>query len=93
MNESTCRACGKPIIWMKTKAGRTMPCDARLQLYWQSDEGSQRILTHAGELKRCELHGIPEEASGMGRTPHWGSCANPDRFRKRGTANEKSTVL
>ena len=92
MNNSTCRACGKAIVYMKTKAGKSMPCDEPLRLYWQSDTGSQRIITHAGEVVRCELTGIPEQASGLGRTPHWGSCTNPDRFRKRGKANGQSRV-
>lgn len=88
MSESQCRACGKPLVYMKTKAGKTMPCDAMLRMYWQSDEGSQRVLNHAGELVRCELIGTPEQASGMGRTPHWGNCTSPDQFRKRGKQNE-----
>lgn len=92
MNNSTCRACGKAIVYMKTKAGKSMPCDEPLRLYWQSDTGSQRIITHAGEVVRCELTGIPEQASGLGRTPHWGSCTNPDRFRKRGKQHETSRV-
>lgn len=58
MNNSTCRACGKAIVYMKTKAGKSMPCDEPLRLYWQSDTGSQRIITHAGEVVRCELTGI-----------------------------------
>ena len=84
MTEARCRACGRPIVWMKTKTGKTMPCDAQLKLFWQSEEGSQRVLTHAGELVRCELIGNADESTGLGRTPHWGNCTQPDQFRKRG---------
>ena len=84
MSETRCRACGKPIIWMRTKAGKSMPCDALLIAYWDAPEGSQRVLTHSGELVRCELTGHKDEMTGVGRTPHWGSCTNPNQFRKRG---------
>lgn len=87
MTNTRCRACGKPIVYMKTKAGKSMPCDEHLRLYWQSENGSQRVITHSGEVVRCELTGDPQKASGMGRTPHWGNCTQPDQFRKRGKTN------
>lgn len=87
MTNPRCRACGKPIIWMKTAAGKTMPCDPDLRWYWAREDGSQRILTHSGELVRCELTGNRDEATGLGRTPHWGNCTQPDQFRKRGKTN------
>ena len=88
MNTSRCRACGKPIIYMKTRLGKFMPCDLPLVPYWISEDGSKRVLTHSGELVRCELTGNHDDITGHGRTPHWGSCKNPDRFRKRGKKNE-----
>lgn len=27
MNKATCRGCGAPIVWIKTPAGKAMPCD------------------------------------------------------------------
>jgi len=88
MSNIRCRACGKPIIYMKTKAGKSMPCDLPLVPYWGSEDGSERVLTHSGELVRCELTGNRDDITGHGRTPHWGSCTNPDRFRKRGKRHE-----
>ena len=28
MKKSTCRGCGAPIVWIRTAAGKSMPCDA-----------------------------------------------------------------
>lgn len=78
-----CRSCGKPIVFMRTSAGRSMPCEPDLQFYWRNPEGSQTVINHAGELVRCELKGAMDESSGLGRVIHWGICDNPDRFRKR----------
>jgi hypothetical protein len=33
MNTVPCKGCGKPIIFLKTKAGKTMPLDARAAVY------------------------------------------------------------
>jgi hypothetical protein len=87
---STCKACGKPIIWMKTKATKNMPCDADLVPYWESASGTKRVLTLNGEIIKCELSGDEQKATGIGRTPHWGSCTSPDQFRKRGKQHETS---
>jgi hypothetical protein len=84
MTESTCRCCGKPIIWMKTKAGRNMPCDDKLVPYWAKADGHTCVLTNAGELRKCELSGESGTETGQGRVPHWITCNDPDQFRKRG---------
>jgi len=88
MSNIRCRACGQPITWMKTKTGKSMPCDVGLVPYWECEGGTQRVLTHSGELVRCELTGNLDDITGHGRTPHWGNCTNPNRFRKRGKKHE-----
>lgn len=84
MSNTRCAACGKPITWMKTKAGKSMPCDSQLVQYWEDENGQDKVITHAGEIVRCSLQGPGDERTGLGRVPHWGSCTNPNRFRKRG---------
>lgn len=88
MSTIRCRACGKPIIYMKTQAGKSMPCDAELVPYWGSETGTKRVLNHSGELVRCELAGNHDDVTGVGRTPHWGTCTSPNQFRKRGKTHE-----
>ena len=33
MKKATCRGCGAPIVWIRTAAGKSMPCDAEPVLY------------------------------------------------------------
>lgn len=81
---SKCRSCGKPIVWMKTKAGKNMPCDEALVLYWADEQGKDTVINHAGEAVRCSLTGANELLSGLGRVPHWATCDSPDQFRAGG---------
>ena len=33
MKTTTCKACGKPIVWIRTTKGKSMPCDAEPVAY------------------------------------------------------------
>lgn len=78
-----CRACGAPIIWIKTPAGKSMPCNAGGVFYWQKDGGKSRVVTANGEVVSCVLSGDTGEATGIGYIPHWATCKAPEKFRKR----------
>lgn len=38
-----CSGCGKQVIWIKTTAGKNMPCNPELKNYKQG--GSERVVT------------------------------------------------
>lgn len=78
----TCRACGAPIVWIKTPAGKDMPCDATPVFYQAKKNGRQKIVTKNGEVIACEIVSDPDKATGTGYIPHWGNCSAPDKFRK-----------
>ncbi len=80
---ATCKSCGAPIVWVKTPAGKWLPCDEGLLAYKQDDEaGGDTVVTDDGEVIRCHLH-FDGFATGMARMPHWATCSEPDRFRRR----------
>lgn len=81
---SKCRSCGMPIVWLKTTAGKNMPCDAEPVLYWRDEGGKDTVITRAGEVIRCSLHGDNELLSSLGRVPHWVTCDSPEQFRMGG---------
>ena len=84
MNVTTCRSCGAPIVWIKTRAGKSMPCDAKPVNYRISPEGSTKLVTPAGDVVGCvEVVPYPADDTEMGYTPHWATCNAPDSFRKR----------
>lgn len=79
---SKCRSCGAEIIWIKTKAGKNMPCDADQVVYWERKGGSQKIVRPDGEIVSAELDGIPGLATGIGYISHFATCPNAGAHRK-----------
>ena len=77
-----CKSCGKEIVWIKTIAGKAMPCDAEPRYYCQHMGDKSKIVTPNGEVLSCEILENPEQATGIGYTPHWGTCSAPNRFRR-----------
>ena len=82
MGQATCRACGAPILWIKTRAGKSMPCDAKPQSYVESPGGPQKIVTTAGDVISCNLVEV-HQSNKRGYVPHWATCPNADSFRRR----------
>lgn len=67
-NFGKCRSCGQQVIWIKTVAGKNMPCNPQLVTYRQGN-GKEKIVTPNGEVlsgeagrrrnagrNRCRLH-------------------------------------
>ena len=76
---SKCRSCGAEIIWIRTKAGKNMPCDAMPRYFAEADGGSITFVTPDGEVK----HGECMEPGIMGYIPHWVTCPDAFKFRRR----------
>lgn len=55
MNKATCRGCGAPIVWIKTPAGKAMPCDPAPVYYKAATGGKDKIVTTRGEVVSCEI--------------------------------------
>ena len=82
-NEATCRSCGKRILWIKTKHGKSMPCDAQPINYRINPESRTKLVTPAGDVVACDIVKDPAEAQGWGYVPHWSTCDSPNKFRRR----------
>lgn len=83
MRITKCKACGAPIVWIKTMSGKSMPCDTSPQYYTQKpNSGSKKIVTQNGEVLSCEYTEDPYKATGIGYAPHWGTCPEADKFKK-----------
>lgn len=70
----TCRICGERILWVKTKAGRSMPVDPELINYRAVPGGKERIVTPEGMVvagEKCSTDG----AEGYGYISHFATCA------------------
>lgn len=58
-----CAGCGAMVIWVKTQAGKNMPCDPTLHNYKIDPTGKEKIVTQTGKVvtggnrSRCTVGG------------------------------------
>lgn len=81
----TCKSCGAPIIWIKTAAGKSMPCDAEPLPYRASQNGAAIVVTPNGETLKADIEDTPEKATGIGYISHFATCPNAALHRRRRT--------
>ena len=78
-----CRSCGAEIVFQRTRAGKSMPCDPRLVPFWADIRAKEKVITEDGDVVSCRLEGEPEEMTNVGRIPHWATCPSAGQHRKR----------
>lgn len=74
-NGSYCRKCGQRIVWIKTVAGKHMPCDRVLIPYWIPPRrtGRERFVTEEGKVVAAE-RSPGARIDGEGYIPHFATC-------------------
>ena len=77
-----CKSCGADIIWIKTLAGKAMPCDAEAVAYWKDTKGKATVITPNGETVKATLEVQRMQATGKGYIPHWATCPKAANFRR-----------
>ena len=80
---ATCKSCGAAIKWIKTTAGKSMPCDAEEVVYWENPNGAAVIVSSNGETLKADLEGEVATATGIGYRSHFATCPNADQHRRR----------
>ncbi|GFI46247.1 hypothetical protein IMSAGC019_01560 [Lachnospiraceae bacterium] len=83
-NFGQCGGCGCRILWIRTKAGKNMPCNPTMLNYRKEPGGKEKIVTQDGEVVSGITGVSPEEADGIGYTSHFATCTQAKRFRRRG---------
>lgn len=87
MGKRNCESCGRPIVYIKTKNGKYMPCDPKPLQYVAREDGADRlVITDANgetQIIRCELTGNRVGVRTYGLMPHWATCPNAARHRER----------
>ena len=87
MNKATCRGCGAPIVWIKTPAGKAMPCDPAPVYYKATPNGKDKVVTNRGEVVSCEI--VPGGRCHRRRIPaSLGHLSAGWPFQKGGTSRE-----
>lgn len=82
MQQGTCKGCGAAIMWIKTSAGKSMPCDFAPVPYWANENGKGRVVTPSGLVRACDLYGEPGAETGKGYISHFATCSKAGQFRK-----------
>ena len=78
-----CKLCGAEIQFIRTPAGKYLPCNPRAVTYYKGQYNKNRIVTPAGKVIACEMTGSVSQVAGIGFIPHWASCkGNIKRVRK-----------
>jgi len=80
---SRCSSCGAEIVWLKTTAGKSMPCDPT-PIAIVPGSGSARVVTDEGEVISGRLADplFPDEGVKHGRVSHFSTCAFAASHRK-----------
>lgn len=78
-NFGTCRACGYRIRWIKTKNGKTMPCNAQAVRFTPGG-GPETFVMEDGKVERGRRKQGGEKT---GYISHFATCTEAYRFRKR----------
>lgn len=79
----TCKFCNRRVIWVRTVAGKNMPCDPELISYKIPDDGkgNEKIVTQEGEVVTANI-AFGKEFDGHGYISHFATCAYASRARK-----------
>ncbi len=81
-NFGHCNGCGAQIIWIKTKAGRNMPCNTTLVDY-KADGGKDKIVLPSGEVVSGTIVSSADSPDGHGYISHFATCRNARSFRRK----------
>lgn len=82
MGYGFCRGCGKQILWIKTPAGKHMPCDPEVIFYTKDQKGDMTLVSKTGEVVRARRT-TAESHDGIGYVSHYATCPKADQFRKK----------
>ena len=89
MRFGNCRGCGERIVWIKTPAGKSMPCNIRPVLYRARAGAPGKIVTPNGEVVSCDVNVFPEIATGLGYVSHFVTCPQAEKFRRRNADHDE----
>lgn len=88
-----CKLCGANIQFIRTPAGKYLPCDPRAVTYYKGQYNKNRIVTPAGKVVACELTGNVSQVAGIGFIPHWATCKASQRSAKVRKNKEEQTLF
>lgn len=80
---SVCRGCGAEIVWVKTEAGKSMPCNPGLVPFWARPGASGKVVTMRGKVVSCDFTGERERLTDFGYVSHFSTCPQAGKFKRK----------
>jgi len=81
-NFGKCSGCGARVVWIKTEAGKNMPCDPTFHNYKIDPTGKEKIVTPSGKVVTGRTDVELSEADGYGYISHFATCRHAKNFRR-----------
>lgn len=81
MKVQHCKACGAPIIFIKSPGGKHIPCDAEPVTYWEQRGARGKVVTPNGMVVSCVFEG-ETYPTGIGYRTHFATCPEAASFRR-----------
>lgn len=77
---STCKGCGAKILWIKTKKGRSMPCDSKRHQVFSG--GKKIFVLESGEVvSGTDVQEEGKDYLGFGYVSHFSTCPAAQSFK------------
>lgn len=76
-----CKKCGKRIMFVRMKSGKSMPVDPQFLNYRSG--GKERIVTPGGEVVAGTITDDPANCDGYGYISHFATCEYSKMFGKK----------
>lgn len=86
---SYCKKCGAEIVWIKTPAGKHMPCDAGKVYFSEDKNGKELFVTADGKTVRGSRRLYLASGAKIGYIPHWATCPAAEEFKENKVIREK----
>lgn len=86
MSRGRCRGCGAEIEWIKTEAGKNMPCNPRMIPYWERPKAAGKVIIRrdgVGIVVSCDFDGPRDKVTGFGYVSHFSTCPQAKGFRRK----------
>ena len=81
---SWCKSCGAEIKFVKTPEKKFIQCDIPGVRYTPDFTSKTKVVTADGVVIRANI--LPDvSAAPYGYIPHWGTCPNAERHKKKNT--------
>lgn len=83
---STCRSCDAEVVWITSRKGKPMICNAQLIQGIEDPQGTLRLILSDGSVKRARPLRGREPHIGQpfveGRVSHWATCPQAGEWRR-----------